>query len=445
MKKTLRIALLTTDARGSMGFSVDDLPNFGTAVRSLLQGFEMQDGGGSLTEWEGLYEEGVRVSTEAETSNLKSTVCDFSQPRNKNRESHSHFEIHVISCTQQVMCSPEKLSDNIWFHSLHVPKAGWLRSAYLGCALAVRKKLGEIHPDIVHAQGTERDCAVSAVLSPYPRVLTIHGNLRLIKKQVGFRPVSAMWLQSYLEGLVVPRFNGVFCITNYTRKAVEHEVPKIWVVPNAVDTAFLSIGVQRLSDVSARHSTLYPGPEDHIILVVANIDSRKNQNDFIKALDPLAKKMSFQVRFFGKCGDDDYGREFQQLVASRSWCHYGGMISREALQSEFRKASMLVLPTHEDNCPMVVLEAQAAGVPVVASEVGGVPDLIEDGVTGLLVNPQDPATFFRAVKKLLTNDDYIRERLAMASHRKAITHYHPRLIAEKHLDIYEQIIKQKKI
>lgn len=370
-------------------------------------------------------------------------------------------EIHVISCTQKVMPAPSKLADNIWFHSLHVPKAGWLRSGYMGCGLAVRKKLKEITPDIVHAQGTERDCAISAVLSPYPRLLTIHGNLRLIKKQVGFKPFSAMWLQTFLEGYVVPRFDGVICITNYTRRAVEPEVPRTWVVPNAVDPAFLEIGDTRVRkfesgkvksdganyerDLPPSHLTTFaPSKQTPVILVVANIDARKNQNDFIRALDALAEKMPFQVNFFGKCGDDDYGREFGALVATRPWCHYGGMVSREALLTEFQKATILALPTHEDNCPMVVLEAQASGVPVIASNVGGVPDLVEDGVTGLLVNPQEPFTFHKAVERLIQGL-YLRERLAAAAYHKALQQYHPRVIAGKHLTIYESVVQEKQM
>lgn len=369
-------------------------------------------------------------------------------------------EVHVISCTQRVMHAPKKLAPNIWFHSLHVPKRGWLRTGYQGCVRAVRNKLQEIKPDLVHAQGTERDCALCAVLSPYPRLLTIHGNLRLIKKQVGFKPFSAMWFQCFIEGYVVPRFDGVICITNYTKRAVEHEVPRTWVVPNAVDTKFLEIGETRVrkcesgkvksdeanyeGDLPPSHLTTFaPSNQTPIILVVASIDARKNQITFIKALDSLAQKMPFQVRFFGKCGDDEYGREFKFLIASRPWCQYGGMVSREVLQTEFQKATMLALPTHEDNCPMVVLEAQAAGIPVIASKVGGVPDLVEDGVTGLLVNPEDPVTFCAAVEKLLANDDSLRERLAQMAHQKAMEEYHPRIIAEKHLEIYQAVLQQK--
>ena len=350
-------------------------------------------------------------------------------------------EIHVISCTQKRIPAPEKLASNIWFHSLHVPKAGWLRSGYLGCALAVRKKLREIKPDLVHAQGTERDCAISAVLSPYPKILTIHGNLRLIKKQVGFRPFSAMWLQSYLEGLVVPRFAGVICITNYTREAVEREVPKTWVVPNAVEPSFLELGQQRFSDNSSRPSTLDSRPPCPVILCVANIDERKNQNAFIRALDPLAKKMSFEVRFFGGCGGSDYGREFRELIASRPWCHYGGMLGREELRSQFEQADMLALPTHEDNCPMVVLEAMASGVPIMASKVGGIPDLIDGVRAGLFCYPCDPESFRVGVKRVLEDSEHA-QRMASAAHDDAMRRFHPKVIARKHLETYREILNR---
>lgn len=249
----MRVALLTTDSREHFRDYRSQKPYFGTAPQALLQGFGMLSG----------------------------------------------VEVHVLSCTQQPMPAPEKLASNIWFHSLHVPRSGWLRTGYQGCVRAVKKKLKEIQPDLVHAQGTERDCAMSATFSPCPKLLTIHGNLRRIKKKIGFRPFSALWLQSYLEGLVVPQFDGVICITNYTREAVEDEVPKTWVVPNAVDPSFLELGQQRIYDSGSRPSTLDFRPRCPIILCVANIDPRKNQNDFIRALDPLAKKLSFDVRFFG--------------------------------------------------------------------------------------------------------------------------------------------------
>src|SRR5580692_11230300 len=107
----MKVALLTTDNReDSRNYSAPD-PYFGAAPEALLQGFA------ALPE----------------------------------------LEVHVISCTQKPMKSPEKLADNIWFHSLYVPKMGWMRTSYQGCIRAVRRKLKVLKPDMVHGQGTERE------------------------------------------------------------------------------------------------------------------------------------------------------------------------------------------------------------------------------------------------------------------------------------------------
>jgi len=369
------------------------------------------------------------------------------------------LEIHVLSCTQQRMQSPEKLAENIWFHSLHVPKWGWLRTGYLGCILAVRKRLREIQPDLVHAQGTERDCAISAIFTPYPKLLTIHGNLRLIRKTVKLHPF--LLLQSFLEGFVVPRFDGVICITNYTKKAVEHEAKRTWVVPNAVDPAFLELGAKRgvvesrqqiengkptptsgprppTSDLPTPISNLPSSPPLPVVLVVGTVDARKNQNVFIRALDSFVRELPFLLKFFGRCGDDEYGKEFLSLIAERPWCHYGGMIGREELREEFASAAILALPSHEDNCPMVVLEAQAAGIAVMASNVGGVPDLIKDGVTGLLTDPNRPETMCHAVSRLV-GDKVLSETLIRNGRLQAVQRFHPRVVAADHLHIYREV------
>src|ERR1041385_7748854 len=84
------------------------------------------------------------------------------------------LEVHVISFTQRPVKSPQKLAENIFFHSLLVPRIGWLRTLYQGCIRAGRKKIRELNPDIVHGLGTEREAAISAVFSGLPNVVTMH-------------------------------------------------------------------------------------------------------------------------------------------------------------------------------------------------------------------------------------------------------------------------------
>jgi glycosyltransferase involved in cell wall biosynthesis len=341
-----------------------------------------------------------------------------------------NVEIHVISCTRQPMSSPAKLANNIWFHSLYVPKGSGLRTAYAGCILAVRKKLSEIRPNIIHSQGTERDCAISAVFSRIPKVLTIHGNIRAISKLHKCAPFSFWWLQARLEKFCLPRFHGVICISRYTEQLVSSLAKTTWLLPNATEASFFDAGKSR-----AQSNPMDPAS----ILVVANVDSRKNQVGLIHALDELCKRKRFQLRFFGKCGDDAYGLEFQKLIRDRSWCFFGGMISRDQLRKEFMRATALILPTREDNCPMVILEAQASRLPVIASKVGGVPDLIEDGVTGFLTDPDCPETMPQALEKLLGNKA-LANQISEQAQEQALARFHPRVIASRHLAIYREVL-----
>src|SRR5437660_5666840 len=116
-----------------------------------------------------------------------------------------------------------------------------MRTVYQGCIRAIRRRLRQIQPDLVHGQGTERECALSAVLSGFPSLITVHGNMRLIAQVNKARPFSFGWLAARLETFTLPRARGVICITNYTRQAVSGLARRTWVVPNAVDASFFEI------------------------------------------------------------------------------------------------------------------------------------------------------------------------------------------------------------
>ena len=378
----MRIALLTGDSRGFFTDYRSPVPEFGTAPEALIQGFAL------LPE----------------------------------------VEVHVVSCSRAKMNSPPKLASNIFFHSLYVPKIGWLSTGYQGCIRAVRKKLKGIRPEIVHGQGTERDCAINAVFSGFPSVLTVHGNMRLIARVNRVRPFSFPWLAARLESLTLPRSAGVVCITNYTRDAASGLARRTWVVPNAVDASFFEVNAVPTAGVPTR------------ILCVGIVCVRKNQNAFIRALDSLAARRKFELRFIGVTNENDaYCAEFLGLVRARPWCVYGGLVNRQELKALLRQATMLALPSLEDNCPMTVLEAMAAGVPVVAARVGGLPDLIEDGKTGFFCDPLHAESMVAAVERVLANPAAAAE-VARQARRCAHERFHPEVIARRHLEIYREVL-----
>ncbi len=381
----MRVAVLTTDNREHYKDYSNPMPYFGTAPEALLQGFAQ--------------------------------IPDL--------------EVHVLSCAQKPMRSAEKLADNIWFHGLRVPRIGWMRTLYAGCSRAFRKELAKIKPDIVHGQGTERDCAIGAVRSGYTNVLTIHGNMGLIARVTRARPLSFPWLAAQLERLTIARANGIVCITHYTQQVVSKSARRTWVVPNAVDSRFFDI---------QRDDIRGAVPE---ILCVGLICPLKNQNNFIRALDPLAAQHKFRVVFLGHTlRGRAYDNEFLSLVRERPWCSYGGFADRETLRDHMKKAALLTLPSLEDNCPMVVLEAMASGVPVAVAKVGGLPDLVEHGVTGYFCDPQDAASMRNAIEEALRDPRATGENAARAR-RRSRERFHPHVVAQQHLRIYREVVQER--
>ena len=251
----MRIVILTTDNREPHKDYANPRPHIGTAPTALLQGLALIP----------------------------------------------EIEVHVVACIRRPVKSPEKIAPNIYFHSLVVPQIGWMKTLFQGCIRASRKKIREIQPDIVHGQGTEADCSLSAIFSGFPNVLTLHGNMRLIAALNHERIFSYNWLAARLEGFVLPRTNGVVCITRYTRAAVAPLAKRTWVLPNAVNDGFFDV---------------QPAPDPAqppVILCAGAVCFRKNQNDFIRALDSLARRKKFKVIFLGQPDRNEYGREFLNL------------------------------------------------------------------------------------------------------------------------------------
>src|SRR5262245_62033949 len=185
----MRIAIVTTDDRWLRGEWDCPTPRFGIAPEALLSGFAAFP---------------------------------------------NEIEVHVISCTRQPIKSPEKLAENIWFHSLHVPKMGWMRTGYQGCIRAVRQRVRTIRPDLVHGQGTELDCALAAAFSGYPNVFTLLGIMREMAQIMKARPGSFYWFASMLETLALRRTIGVLANSRFTEVKIRGRTPKTWLVPNAI-------------------------------------------------------------------------------------------------------------------------------------------------------------------------------------------------------------------
>ena len=118
---------------------------------------------------------------------------------------------------------------------------------------------------------------------------------------------------------------------------------------------------------------------------------------------------------------------------------FNGFLDEQALLGEFGKATALVLPSYQETAPMVVQQAMAAGLPVVATRVGGIPDLIQHEVSGLLCEPGDVLAIGNMLRRL-QEDPHLALRLATAARAKVVANFTAEGVARSTVTVYRSML-----
>ena len=309
------------------------------------------------------------------------------------------------------------------YKPLPIPGMG---GPYLARTLALLRHIRKTKPDLVHGQGTERESGLVAALSKCPSALTLHGNFRQIAKTLKSPLWSYYSIASRLEGFVGRRVNGIICISSYTKNLVRGLNKKLWVLPNAVNSAFFEMDNR---------------PVAGKVICIAGIDARKNQVNFLKAYKEARVEIpGLSVEFWGPINEGhSYAKEFIRLVEDFPFVTYKGSARPDEIPKILQEADLLVLPSIEDNCPVCILEAMAGGIPVVATNVGGIPDLVREGETGFLSGPTNQSELWRNLANLVKNRER-RNRFSSKSKNLALQKFTSQSIASEHVKIYRSIV-----
>lgn len=149
------------------------------------------------------------------------------------------------------------------------------------------------------------------------------------------------------------------------------------------------------------------------VLQVGRLHPRKGQHIFLEALARLPESARRDVRFrlIGPMGKTGYRQQLQSLIQAKNLpVSIDGVLSEEALREAYSRAWILVMPSRPhansvEGLGLTLLEAAHFGCAVIGSRVGGIPEALEDGRTGLLVPPDDPAALAVALERLLSNPE----------------------------------------
>lgn len=336
-------------------------------------------------------------------------------------------EIHVISCVERPAPAPSRIGRNLFYHQAVLPHWAYLRSLHAGPVLSVGRILRKLKPDIVHAQGSERWAGWSSLPFRGPKILTLHGFLRRINRICPMEPRLYWKMQEWMEAVCLRCFDGVIAISEATRKDLAASTKRSWLLPNAVESAMFDV---------PRNPA-----EAGVFLNVGLICANKNQHGVLRAFKRIGKLGQSGLRFLGEQSLGWDGLPAFLAEAVQPWCTLVGRVGRAELRGELSRARALVHFSFEENCPMAVLEAMAAGVPVIATKIGAIPDWMRHGENGLVVEPGDEEGLNRAMRFILENPDRAEE-IGAAGRSTALELFHPRRIADAHIAIYRDLSKK---
>lgn len=184
------------------------------------------------------------------------------------------------------------------------------------------------------------------------------------------------------------------------------------------------------------------GPEDYpVIGVLANLRDMKGHCDIIKALPGIRDKLPRAIFLFAG-RDDSEGRIAQlavQYAVADSIRFLGYVRETHELLAIM---DVFMLPSHWEGLPASVLEAMHAGLPIITTRVGGIPELVRDHQEALLIEPSDPAAIEHAVTAM-TEDSELRDRLSTAAHSRAISEFSSAHMADRMQHLYLQWLNRK--
>lgn len=282
---------------------------------------------------------------------------------------------------------------------------------------------------------------------PIPTVVRLHGPWFLLQQVPGRVSLSRKDARRVeFEGQAIRRARAVSSPSLRTAELVARRyginVNDIRIVPNAVP------GVEQ-DDLWSHEDG-----DDRYILFVGRFDRIKGADIVLKAFNAVAEQNSIVRLIFvgpdkgleetgaGRVHIAEFVERELGAEARRRFSYIGARTSMEITQLR-RKSSLVVVASRYENYPTVVLESMASGNPIVATRVGGIPEILQDGRNALLVESEDPQSLASACIKLLESDELAVRlgRNAKCDHAHRFT---PQTVVRQVVEFYDELVATHK-
>lgn len=337
-------------------------------------------------------------------------------------------DVHVVALEPRMPKVTVQRDRSVTVHRL--PGSRWPQILDILVGPGRKRLIGyirELNPDILHTHETY-GLALGSISIPH--VFTLHGfdHANLVADSARFA-----WMRSLLWRMVERRSiaaqKHIISITPYVRTMIEPLTrASIYDIDNPVDERFFE---------ATGHTQLGR------ILCVGWVNARKNTLGSVEAFAQIAGRYP-QARLVigGEAKEAEYLERVRKSIERHGISEKVDMlghVNHAQLMEELGKASVFLLPSRQENSPMAIAEAMAAGIPVIASNRCGMPYMVREGQTGLLIDPESTEQIAECMHQLLASPETARQ-MGQAGRRLAFERFHPRAVAEKTVDVYKRIL-----
>lgn len=294
-----------------------------------------------------------------------------------------------------------------------------------------------LHPDVCHIHGTgtySRQMYFALQKCGIPTMVTVHGLLQEEKKQALQQKPSLKHLYQYFvqtrnERELLNSVPRVIVDTAYVEDKLRayklRHLPEMYIIPQGIDNAYYAI---------------HCDPQSNVLLSVGAISPRKGHIYTIEMFNRLRSRgIEARLRIIGSLADKTYYALLQQKIADSSYASdilLEVNVPREELLKAYASAKLFVLHSREESQGIVFAEAMATGLPVVATNVGGIPYVVENGKSGLLCPFGDVNVMTDMARSLLTDEK--KWQVFSVAAKKRANDYNWKAIADKIVQLYMQ-------
>ena len=313
-------------------------------------------------------------------------------------------EVHVITSLDKGLPKESK-EEGFCVHRIGFPKIRFLGAVIF--RLKILSILRRINQDIIHAQGIPMGMPAFLLKKLLRKPYVVLGQ--------GAEVYLAWVFKKPISKLVLRNADTVMALTGHMKREIERLCDKdIYVVP-------LGINLDNCNDLSREESRsrLQIKEEAKIIIFVGSLRPIKGVKYLIQAIDIINKeKAGVKLMLVGDGGERESLEQLVKDLDLESSVTFTGKVANEKVPEYMAASDVFVLPSLSEGFPVVTLEAMASGLPIVATRVGGMPEIVEDGENGFLVEPRNPGQIAERIL-LLLKDDQLREKMARSNREKA--------------------------